>query len=158
MDHFLLLTACAIFIVLACLLIFYLQTQQSFNEIRNEIHEIQQQQVSRLPSETLKRDMAMHHDKLVLLEAEISKYNRESLTEEELKTFFVSRNQIQKHIASLKANGSWVGLPFEFEWSELSERMPNLVRLYKKSEADKAAALEAEQAQNQPADPKLGNS
>jgi hypothetical protein len=145
MDNFFLLVSGAVFIVLACLLIFFLQTQQSFSEIREELHVIQQQHVSKLPAETLKRDMAMHHDKLVLLEAEISKYNRESLTEDELKTFFTSRNQIQKHIASLKANGSWVGMPFEFEWAEMTDRLPNLLRLCRKSEAEKAAATEASQ-------------
>jgi hypothetical protein len=145
MDNFFLLVSGAVFIVLACLLIFYLQTQQSFVEIREELHVIQQQTLSKLPAETLKRDMAMHHDKLVLLEAEISKYHRESLTEDELKTFLTSRNQIQKHIASLKANGHWVGIPFEFEWTELSDRLPNLVGLYRKYEAERAAETAAKE-------------
>jgi len=145
MENFLLLTVCAIFIVLACMLIFYLQTQQSLSEIRDELHEMQEQNASKLPAETLKRDMAANHDKLVLLEAEISKYHRESLTEDEIKTFVTSRNQIQKDIASLKANGHWVGIPFEFEWAELSDRLPNLVGLYRKYEAEKAAEAAAKE-------------
>jgi len=52
--------------------------------------------------------LATHHDQLVLLEADISKNNRESLTEAELKTFDVARHHIKASIAGLKANGDWV--------------------------------------------------
>jgi hypothetical protein len=91
----------------------------------------------------------MHHDKLVLLEADISKNHRESLTEEELKMFDVARHQIKASIAGLKSSGEWVGLPFEYEWTEMLDRLPNVLGLYRKSEADKRAK-EIEQDQGAP--------
>jgi hypothetical protein len=83
---------------------------------------------------------------LVLLEAEISKNKRESLTEDELKTFDVARHKIKACIAGLKANGDWIGLPFEYEWVEMLERLPNVLGLYRKAEADKQARELAQEA------------
>jgi hypothetical protein len=137
MDNFFLLVIAVLFILLAGFLIFYFQTQQNFQEISEKLEEIQHPHSSMLPSETLKRDLATHHDQLVLLEADISKNNRESLTEAELKTFDVARNHIKASIAGLKANGDWVGMPFEYEWVEMLDRLPNVLSLYRKSEADK---------------------
>ena len=91
MDNFLLLVIGVLFILLAGFLIFYFQTQQSFQEITDKLEEIQHPHASMLSAETLKRELAMHHDKLVLLEADISKNKREFLTEEELKMFDVAR-------------------------------------------------------------------
>jgi hypothetical protein len=92
-----------------------------------------------LSTETLKRELALHYDKLVLLEADISKNKRESLLEEELKMFDVARHQIKASIAGVKSNGDWVGMPFEYEWTEMLDRLPNVLNLYRKSEADKRA-------------------
>jgi hypothetical protein len=124
---------------LAGFLIFYFQTQQSFQEITEKLEEIQHPPSSMLSSETLKRELALHYDKLVLLEADISKNKRESLLEEELKMFDVARHQIKASIAGVKSNGDWVGMPFEYEWTEMLDRLPNVLNLYRKSEADKRA-------------------
>ena len=113
MDNFFLLVIAVLFILLAGFLIFYFQTQQSFQEITEKLEEIQHPHGSILSSETLKRELALHHDKLVLLEADISKNLRDSLTEEELKMFDLARHQIKASIAGLKASGEWVGMPFE---------------------------------------------
>jgi hypothetical protein len=61
------------------------------------------------------------------------------LTEEELKMFDVARHQIKSCIAGLKSSGEWVGLPFEYEWTEMLDRLPNVLGLYRKSESDKRA-------------------
>lgn len=137
MDNFFLLVIAVLFILLAGFLIFYFQTQQNFQEISAKLAEIQHPHSSVLSSETLKRDLATYYDQLVLLEADISKNNRESLTEAELKTFDIARTHIKASIAGLKANGDWVGLPFEYEWVEMLDRLPNVLSLYRKSEADK---------------------
>lgn len=139
MDSFFLLIIGVLFLLLAGFLIFYFQTQQNFKEISEKLEEIQHPHTGPRSSESLKHDMAVHHDMLVLLEAEISKNKRESLTEEELKTFDVARHKIKACIAGLKANGDWVGLPFEYEWVEMLERLPNVLTLYRKAEADKQA-------------------
>lgn len=139
MDNFLLLVLCVLFILLAGFLIFYFQTQQNFKEIAERLEEIQHPNTGPRSSESLKHELAVQHDVLVLLEAEISKNKRESLTEEELQSFDVARHKIKACIAGLKANGDWIGLPFEYEWVEMLERLPNVLSLYRKSEAEKQA-------------------
>jgi hypothetical protein len=53
--------------------------------------------------------------------------------------FDVARHQIKASIAGLKASGEWIGRPFEYEWAEILDRLPNVLSLYRKSEADKRA-------------------
>jgi hypothetical protein len=139
MDNFLLLVLCVLFILLAGFLIFYFQTQQNFKEITDKLEEIQHPHTGPRSSESLKHELAVQHDVLVLLEAEISKNKRESLIEEELQSFDVARHKIKACIAGLKANGDWIGLPYEYEWAEMLERLPNVLSLYRKAEADKQA-------------------
>lgn len=146
MDSFILLVIGVLFLLLAGFLIFYFQTQQNFKEISEKLEEIQHPHTGPRSTESLKHDLAVHHDMLVLLEAEISKNKRESLTEDELKTFDVARHKIKACIAGLKANGDWIGLPFEYEWVEMLERLPNVLSLYRKAEADKQARELAQEA------------
>jgi hypothetical protein len=145
-DSFILLVIGVLFLLLAGFLIFYFQTQQNFKEISEKLEEIQHPHTGPRSTESLKHDLAVHHDMLVLLEAEISKNKRESLTEDELKTFDVARHKIKACIAGLKANGDWIGLPFEYEWVEMLERLPNVLSLYRKAEADKQARELAQEA------------
>ena len=113
MDNFLLLVLCVLFILLAGFLIFYFQTQQNFKEINDKLEDIQHPHTGPRSSESLRHELAVQHDVLVLLEAEISKNKRESLTEEELQSFDVARHKIKACIAGLKANGDWIGLPLK---------------------------------------------
>ena len=139
MDNFFLLVIGVLFILVAGLLIFYFQTQQNFKEIAEKLEAIEHPQTGARSTESLKRDLALHRDVLFVLEADISKNKRESLTEDELKTFDVARHHIKASIAGLKVNGDWIGLPFDYEWVELLERIPNVLSLYRKAEADKQA-------------------
>jgi hypothetical protein len=148
MNNFFLLVIGALFIILAGFLIFYFQIQQNFQEITDKLKEIQDPQKGSRASDSFRRDLAFHHDKLVVLEADITKNKRESLTEEELKTFDVARQHIKASIAGLKTNGDWVGMPFEYEWAEMLDRLPNVLNLYRKAEAERKA-LELAQTQGQ---------
>lgn len=139
MDNFFLLVVGILFILLAGFLIFYFQTQQNFKEITERLEEMQHPHTGARSYEALKHELAVHHDMLVLLEAEISKNKRESLTEAELQVFDVARHKIKASIAGLKANGDWIGLPFEYEWVEMLERLPNVLGLYRQAEAEKQA-------------------
>jgi hypothetical protein len=145
-DSFILLVIGVLFFLLAGFLIFYFQTQQNFKEISEKLEEIQHPHTGPRSTESLKHDLAVHHDLLVLLEADISKNKREFLTEDELKTFDVARHKIKACIAGLKANGDWIGLPFEYEWVEMLERLPNVLSLYRKAEAEKQARELAQEA------------
>jgi uncharacterized protein YeeX (DUF496 family) len=133
-----------LFVFLAGFLVFYIQTQMNFKELQQKLEVMREPPKANTTVENSKREMALHHDKLVLLEADISKNRRESLTEEELQTFDVARRKIRGCITTLKSNGSWVGMPFEFEWTEMLERLPNLQNLYKKAELEKQALLQAQ--------------
>jgi hypothetical protein len=139
MDNFFLLVIGVLFILLAGLLIFYFQTQQNFKEITDKLEAIEHPQTGARSAQALKRDLAMHRDVLFVLEADISKTKRETLTEEELKIFDVARHHIKASIAGLKANGDWIGLPFDYEWNEMLDRLPNVLGLYRKAEAEKQA-------------------
>ena len=149
MDSFILLVIGVLFFLLAGFLIFYFQTQQNFKEISEKLEEIQHPHTGPRSTESLKHDLAVHHDLLVLLEADISKNKREFLTEDELKTFDVARHKIKACIAGLKANGDWIGLPFEYEWVEMLERLPNVLSLYRKAEAEKQARELAQEASSE---------
>jgi hypothetical protein len=148
-DSFILLVIGVLFFLLAGFLIFYFQTQQNFKEISEKLEEIQHPHTGPRSTESLKHDLAVHHDLLVLLEADISKNKREFLTEDELKTFDVARHKIKACIAGLKANGDWIGLPFEYEWVEMLERLPNVLSLYRKAEAEKQARELAQEASSE---------
>ena len=146
MDKFFLLSMAVLFILIAIFLVFYFQTQQNFKEISDKLESLNHPAAGKHSSEAFKRDLAIQHDVLVLLEADISKNKREKLTEEELKTFDQARTRIKASIAGLKANGDWLGLPFDYEWQEMLERLPNVLMLYRLAEAEKK--LLAMQTQN----------
>jgi hypothetical protein len=55
--------------------------------------------------------------------------------------------RLQCH-AGLKANGDWVGIPFEYEWAEMLDRLPNVLNLYRKAEAERQS-LELAQEKGQ---------
>ncbi len=139
MDNFFILVIGFLFALMAGFLIFYFQTQQSLKEIKAKIEEFHvPSAVSRTASE-VRRECAINHDVLVLLEADISRSKRESLTEEELQSFDTARVKIKACIAELKASGEWIGLPFDLDWREMLDRLPNVLALYRKAEADKQA-------------------
>lgn len=147
MDNFILLVIGVLFILLAGLLIFYFQTQQSFKEITDKLEAMEHPQNGARSTETLKRDLALHRDVLFVLEADISKNKRASLAEEELKKFDVARHHIKASIAGLKVNGDWIGLPYDYEWVEMLDRIPNVLSLYRKAEAEKQSQeLQSNQA------------
>ena len=77
----------------------------------------------------------------MVLEAELSTSKRESLTTEELESIDRARKTIKACIEELKLSGDWIGLPFDFEWTEMLARLPNVNTLYRKSEQQ---ALEPE--------------
>jgi hypothetical protein len=143
MDQLLLLLIGLLFTLIAGLLIFYFQTQQNFKEIAQKLQDIEHPQVATTSVESLKRDLAFHRDVLFLLEAEISKTEKDALTDEDLKKFDLARRHIKNCIAKLKANGAWIGLPYDYEWAEMLDRLPNLWGLYQKAEL----AMQAQEPQ-----------
>ena len=82
MDIFFVLLIGVLFTLLAGLLIFYFQTQQHFKEIALKLAAMEQPQKSVQSIEALKHELAKHRDILFVLEADLTKTQRDVLTEE----------------------------------------------------------------------------
>lgn len=143
MDTGLLIVIMLLMLMLCGFVLLYFFTQQSLRQISNRLEAIQPARASTKRSpETIRRERAFCHDKLVVLEASLSVTPREDLTAEELEEIDRARRIIKGCIDELKACGDWLGLPFDFEWAEMLERLPNVNALYRKAAALAAAAAE----------------
>jgi hypothetical protein len=43
----------------------------------------------------------------------------------------LARKNIKHCIDELKQSGEWLGLPFDFEWNEMVDRVPKVISLYR---------------------------
>ncbi len=118
-----------LFFLMAGLLVFYFQTQQSLRDITHRVGQLQPQVAMRSPN-TIRMERAGHQDRLVLLEADLNQSQRESLEEAELTLVDQSRDAIKLCNDELKHTGEWIGMPFDFEWTEIFSRMPTLKARY----------------------------
>lgn len=124
--------------------LFYFFTQQSLRQISSRLDAMQPARapVRRSP-EAIRRERAFCHDKLVLFEASLSVTPRDELLAEEVEAIDRSRKVIKGCIDELKASGDWLGLPFDFEWTEMLDRLPNVNTLYRKAVASTSSPLAA---------------
>jgi len=134
MDTALLVVILLLMLLLICFLLFYFFTQQSLRDITARLNiALQPPPAPKKNAETIRRDRALSHDQLMLLEADLTNNPREDLTPEEL----VSIDQFSKTIkictAQLKKSGDWMGLPFDLEWTDILERLPKVNALYRKA-------------------------
>jgi hypothetical protein len=141
MDTGLIVVILLLTFLLVLVILLYFYTQQGFRDLVSRIGQdaaVAQAQAqagtgkaARNP-DALRRERSVAHDKLVLIEAELSVSPREALTPEEIETFESSRKSIKACNDSLKTMGNWLGLPFDLEWVEIQQRQPNLNELYRK--------------------------
>jgi hypothetical protein len=118
-----------LFFLMAGLLVFYFQTQQSLRDITDRVGKLQPQAAMRSPN-AIRLERAAHQDRLVLLEANLNQTPRDILTEVELKQVDQARDAIKLCNDELKHTGEWIGIPFDFEWTEMFSRMPTLKARY----------------------------
>jgi hypothetical protein len=121
-----------LFFLMAGLLVFYFQTQQSLRDITQRVGQLQPQVTVRSP-DTIRIERAAHQDRLVLLEADLNQTPREVLDETELTLVDQCRDAIKLCNDELKHTGEWIGMPFDFEWTEIFSRMPTLKARYASS-------------------------
>lgn len=127
-------------LVLAGVAVLYLLIQQRLNDISDRLSKLQPLAARLGPSpEDLRRELAAARDQLVVLEARLVTEAPEVLSAEDIQTFEQARKKIKASIEKLKQTGEWIGLPFDFEWTELQARLPKLDTLYRQ-------AVEAEMA------------
>ena len=151
MDTALLVVILLLMLLLCCFLLFYFFTQQSLRNITVRLNTMLQPPPAPPKNpESIRRDRAIAHDKLVLLEADLTKNPREDLTAEELASIDQLSKSIRTCIAQLKKSGDWVGMPFDFEWSDILDRLPNVNQLYRKAiamESEPEIQAQAEESQ-----------
>jgi hypothetical protein len=133
------------FFLLICVVLFYIFTQKSLNDISNRLQRLQSATPTARTSDVIRRERAYFHDQLVLLEADISTTGREDLTEVEVVEIDKARKKIKICVDELKASGDWIGLPFDFEWTEILDRLPNVNNLYRKAIAEQIEAAQSTQ-------------
>ena len=124
----------SLILMLVCVGLFYMFTQQRLGEISSRLASLQTQSAFR-SAETVRRERAYCHDALVVLEADLSNNPREDLTPDELAVIDKSRSKIKACIDELKRSGDWIGMPFDFEWAEMLDRLPAVNRLYRRAVA-----------------------
>ena len=129
MTFFLVFVIFLLFFLMAGLLVFYFQTQQSLRDISERVAKLQPHAAMRSPN-AIRLERAAHQDRLVLMEAELNQSPRDLLTEAELMMVDQAREAIKLCNDELKHTGEWIGLPFDFEWSEMFARMPTLKAHY----------------------------
>jgi hypothetical protein len=139
MNNFFLIVVLLLVLMLLSLIFFYFFTQESLRDISKRLTLLQPPPSFHRNEAVIRRERAHHHDQLVLLEADISLNQRESLTLIELESIDAARKTIKSCIDELKTAGEWIGLPFDFEWTEILARLPNVNRLYRSSELPAAA-------------------
>jgi hypothetical protein len=122
-----------LFFVLACVVLFYIFTQQSLTDISNRLNKLQPPNPAARSPDVIRHERAYCHDQLVLLEVDISNNPRDVLTIEEIQDIDKARKKIKTCTDELKKTGDWIGLPFDLEWIEMLDRMPKVNALYRKS-------------------------
>jgi hypothetical protein len=131
MTTFLPLVTLLLILALICFLLYYFYIQQSLAVISHQLVSLQTPQAQPRGPDLIRREKAYRHDQLVLLEADLSNYPRAFLNEEEMAVVEVARKTIKHCIDELKVSGEWLGLPFDFEWSEMVDRVPKVISLYR---------------------------
>jgi len=131
MTTFLPLVTLLLILAMMCFLLYYFYIQQSLETLSRQLANMQSPPASVRGPDMIRREKAYRHDQLFLLEADLTNYPRELLNEEEMAVVDVARKNIKLCIDELKQSGDWLGLPFDFEWSEMVDRVPQVISLYR---------------------------
>ncbi len=131
MTTFLPLVTLLLILAMMCFLLYYFYIQQRLETLSRQLANLQTPQASARGPDLIRREKAYRHDQLFLLEADLTNYPRELLNEEEMAVVDVARKNIKLCIDELKQSGDWLGLPFDFEWSEMVDRVPQVISLYR---------------------------
>lgn len=139
-------TLFVLLLVLAGVAVLYLLIHQRLNDISDRLSNIQTPAAKKAgPSaEDVRRELAAARDQLVVLEAKLVTEAPEALSTEDIQTFEQARKKIKASIDKLKQSGDWIGLPFDFEWTELKARLPKLDTLYRQAVEAEMARINSE--------------
>jgi hypothetical protein len=131
MATFLPFTVLLLVLALLCFLLYYFYLQQSLGAISSQLAALQSAKVIVRGGDVIRRETAYLHDQLILLEADLTNFPREFLDEEDMALVDLSRQTIKRCVGELKQSGEWLGLPFDFEWNEIMQRVPKVIALFR---------------------------
>jgi hypothetical protein len=123
-----------IFFFLAAVLgaaVFYYLTLQNLAAVRREVDKLRNQADDARASALLRNERARCYQQLKGLEADIQARQRDSLSNEETAMVELNREEIQNCVNALKKSGNWMGLPFDLDWQEMWDKLPQLRSLYR---------------------------
>ena len=147
-----------IFFFLAAVLgaaVFYYLTLQNLAAVKREVNKLRDQADDARASALLRNERARCYQQLLALEADIQTRQRDSLSNEETAMVELTREEIQNCVNALKKSGNWMGLPFDLEWQDMWDKLPQLKNLYRASvmqqDLEPGATTSASSAVNAPA-------
>ena len=147
-----------IFFFLAAVLgaaVFYYLTLQNLAAVKREVNKLRDQADDARASALLRNERARCYQQLLALETDIQARQRDSLSNEETAMVELNREEIQNCVNALKKSGNWMGLPFDLEWQDMWDKLPQLKNLYRASvmqqDFEPGATTPANSAVNAPA-------
>ncbi len=123
-----------IFFFLAAVLgaaVFYYLTLQNLAAVKREVNKLRDQADDARASALLRNERARCYQQLKALEADIQTRQRDSLSNEETAMVELNREEIQNCVNALKKSGNWMGLPFDLDWQDMWDNLPQLRNLYR---------------------------
>ena len=111
--------------------VFYYLTLQNLAAVKREVNKLRDQADDARSSALLRNERARCYQQLLALEADIQNRQRDSLSNEETAMVEVNREEIQNCVNALKQSGNWMGLPFDLEWQDMWDKLPQLKSLYR---------------------------
>ena len=124
---FLSFVALAFVILALCVAMIFAYSQQArrLQDIQAQLTKIEDSK-----PELLRQERAQWLDPLVLLEVQLSQSAETTLDEAQLQQIEAARDAVKSLNERLMAGREWMGPPFDLEWAEYLDRMPNLKKLY----------------------------
>jgi len=123
-----------IFFFLAAVLgaaVFYYLTLQNLAAVKREVDKLRGQADDARASALLRNERARCYQQLMALEADITTGQRDRLSNEETAMVELNREEIQNCVNALKKSGNWMGLPFDLDWQDMWNNLPQLRNLYR---------------------------
>jgi hypothetical protein len=111
--------------------VFYYLTLQNLAAVKREVDKLRDQADDARASALLRNERARCYQQLKALEADILARQRDSLSNEETAMVELNREEIQNCVNALKKSGNWMGLPFDLDWQEMWDKLPQLRSLYR---------------------------
>lgn len=128
MDSFFTLGAFVLLIGLIVLTIIVQQFQQNrqYAEIQARLKEIRDAELREQRANALRAERTAVIDPISMLEATLLARGTGALTDEELYQVDAARSRIKAITDELMHNQQWLGPPFDLEWHDYLERIPQV--------------------------------